>query len=61
MPEGTDARPRRLLVDTKAPAERAFLGLTRASALVVLAVIALVGLFLASGPCPPSGWPSSRS
>ena len=30
----------------KAPAERAFLGLTRGSALVVLAVIALVGLFL---------------
>jgi phosphate transport system permease protein len=47
VPEGTDARPRRQLVDTKAPAEKAFLGLTRGSALVVLAVIALVGIFLA--------------
>ncbi len=37
--------PRELLV-TKAPAERAFLGLTRGSALIVLGVIALVGLFL---------------
>jgi phosphate transport system permease protein len=33
-------------VDTKAPVEKAFLGLTRGSALVVLTVIALVGLFL---------------
>jgi len=45
-PEGSDQRPRRQLVDTKAPAEKAFLGLTRGSALVVLAVIALVGIFL---------------
>ena len=41
-----DTRPRRALVVTKTPAERAFLGLTRTSALIVLAVIALVGLFL---------------
>ena len=34
------------MVVTKTPAERAFLGLTRTGALVVLAVIALVGLFL---------------
>ena len=47
VPDGTDTRPRRLLVDTKAPAEKAFLGLTRGSALVVLAVISLVGIFLA--------------
>jgi phosphate transport system permease protein len=45
-PEGSDQRPRRQLVDTKAPVEKAFLGLTRGSALVVLTVIALVGLFL---------------
>jgi phosphate transport system permease protein len=45
-PQGSDQRPRRQLVDTKAPAEKAFLGLTRGSALVVLAVIALVGIFL---------------
>ncbi len=37
--------PRELRV-TKAPAERAFLGLTRGSALIVLGVIVLVGLFL---------------
>ena len=37
-------RPRRQLVDTKAPVERAFLGLTRGSALIVLGVIAKVGL-----------------
>jgi len=45
-PQGGDDRPRRQLVDTKAPAEKAFLGLTRGSALVVLSVIALVGIFL---------------
>ena len=44
-PEGGDQRPRRRLVDTKAPAEKAFLGLTRGSALAVLAVIALVGIY----------------
>src|SRR5450756_677307 len=47
VPDGADDRPRRQLVDTKAPAEKAFLGLTRGSALVVLGVIALVGFFLA--------------
>ena len=45
-PEGPDDRPRRQLVDTKAPAEKAFLGMTRGSALLVLTVIALVGIFL---------------
>lgn len=45
-PDGPDDRPRRHLVDTKAPAEKAFLGLTRGSALIVLTVIALVGVFL---------------
>jgi len=49
---GPDIRPRRALVVTKTPAERAFLGLTRTSALVVLAVIALVGLFLAIKAIP---------
>lgn len=43
---GPDTRPRRQLVVSKTPAERAFLGMTRTSALVVLAVIVLVGLFL---------------
>jgi len=51
-PDGADDRPRRQLVDTKAPAEKAFLGLTRGSALVVLAVIALVGFFLAIRAVP---------
>jgi len=46
-PAGADERPRRQLVDAKAPAERAFLGLTRGGALAVLAVFALVGVFLA--------------
>ena len=46
-PHGTDDRPRRQLVDTKAPAERAFRGLNRGSAVVVLAIFALVGVFLA--------------
>ena len=41
-----DTRARRQLVANKARSERAFLGLTRGSALVVLAVMALVGLFL---------------
>jgi phosphate transport system permease protein len=41
-----DPRPPRQLHVAKAPAERAFLGLTRASALVVVGVIVLVGLFL---------------
>jgi phosphate transport system permease protein len=41
-----DTRTPRGLQVAKAPAERAFLGLTRGSALVVLCVIALVGLFL---------------
>ncbi len=49
---GPDTRPRRSLVVTKTPAERAFLGMTRTSALVVLAVIALVGLFLALKAVP---------
>ena len=44
---GGDDRPRRQLVDTKARADRAFLGLTRGSALVVVVVFALVGIFLA--------------
>jgi phosphate transport system permease protein len=44
---GGDDRPRRQLVDTKARADRAFLGLTRGSALVVVLVFALVGIFLA--------------
>ena len=52
VPQGSDDRSRRLLVDTKAPAEKAFLGLTRGSALVVLAVIALVGIFLAIRALP---------
>ena len=51
-PEGGDQRPRRQLVDTKAPAEKAFLGLTRGSALIVLAVITLVGVFLAIRAAP---------
>jgi phosphate transport system permease protein len=47
-PEDTsvDTRGQRELRVTKAPAERAFLGLTRSSALVVLGVMVLVGLFL---------------
>jgi phosphate transport system permease protein len=49
---GPDTRPRRQLVVSKTPAERAFLGMTRTSALVVLAVIALVGLFLALKAVP---------
>jgi phosphate transport system permease protein len=51
-PAGGDERPRRQLVDTKAPVERAFLGLTRGSALIVLTVIALVGIFLAIKALP---------
>lgn len=47
VPSGSDDRQRRQLVDSKAPAEKAFLGLTRGGALIVLAVIALVGIFLA--------------
>jgi len=43
---GPDTRPRRAAAVARTPAERAFLGLTRTGALVVLAVIALVGLFL---------------
>lgn len=41
-----DTRPRRQPDVTKARSERAFLGLTRASAIAVLSVIVLVGLFL---------------
>jgi phosphate transport system permease protein len=44
---GGDDRPRRQLVDTKARPDRAFRGLTRGSALLVLIVFALVGIFLA--------------
>ena len=42
----TDTRAPRELQVTKAPAERAFLGLTRTSAALVLGVMVLVGLFL---------------
>jgi phosphate transport system permease protein len=41
-----DTRPPRELVVAKAPAEKAFLGLTRGSAFIVLSVIVLVGVFL---------------
>lgn len=44
--ESVDTRSPRVLHVTKAPAERAFLGLTRTSALIVLTAFALVGLFL---------------
>jgi phosphate transport system permease protein len=43
---GPDSRPRRALDVKRTRAERAFLGLTRGSALVVLGIVALVGLFL---------------
>jgi len=49
---GPDTRPRRALDVRRTPAERAFLGFTRGSALVVLGVIALVGLFLAIKALP---------